>query len=329
MADVTRRERAMGAVLGLFVGDALGLGPHWYYDLKALRADYGEWITDYMPPKEGRYHDGCRAGDISQTGQVALLLLKSLAEEGEYKEEKFTAHLDSFLEGLDGTPKSGRYTDIAMRKVWEARHSGLGWNEAAGLSDTGEAAIRGVVLAAHYADTPRELAKLAAGNIHLTHAEPFVMAQSLAFILSVCRLIRGKSLKSAGKSLMGWGQQVVDTALMDVFLQPAFIHDAAADSEIVVEPPHAISQIYGLACQIGFLAPAAYWLSCRYANDFEYAVLAAINGGGNNMARASMTGALAGATVGIQGIPLRFLDGLSDKDEILNYAEKVTALFDE
>lgn len=328
MAELTRKDRAMGAIVGLFVGDALGLGPHWYYDLNKLRADYGQWISEYMEPKSGRYHSGCKAGDVSQTGQVSLILLQSLARKGEYCEEDFSKRLDEFLETLDGTPKGGRYTDIAMREVWEARKSGVGWDEAAGMSDSGEAAIRGVMLAARYADKPRDLATYAMENIHLTHAEPFIMAQSLAFVLSVCRLIRGKSLDGAGKALMGWGQHEVDRALVDVFLHPAFIHGAATNSDIVVDPPHSIAQIYGLACQLGFLTPAAYWLSSRFGEDFETAVLTAINGGGNNMARACMTGALAGAMVGIQGIPQRFVDGLVDKDIILSSAETVASVLD-
>ncbi len=325
MAVVTKKDRAMGAIVGMFVGDALGLGPHWYYDLDELRAAYGEWVTDYMPPKPGRYHDGCRAGDVSQTGQVSMLLLKSLAEKGRYDEAVFTKHLDNFLNTLDGTPEGGRYTDIAMREVWRARKAGVEWRDAAGISDSAEAAIRGVMLAARYVDKPRDLAAKALSNMHLTHAEPFIKAQSLAFILSVCRLIRGKSLARSGKSLMGWAQHEVDRGLIDVFLHPAFVHDAAVNPEIVVEPPHAIAQIYGLACQLGFLAPAAYWLACRFEGDFETAVLTAVNGGGNNMARACMTGALAGAMVGVQGIPQRFIDGLVDKGEILSNAEKVTS----
>jgi hypothetical protein len=37
-------DRAAGAVIGALVGDALGVGPHWYYDLTELRKDYGDWI---------------------------------------------------------------------------------------------------------------------------------------------------------------------------------------------------------------------------------------------------------------------------------------------
>jgi len=33
MSDTTIQDRAAGAIMGAFIGDALGLGPHWYYDL--------------------------------------------------------------------------------------------------------------------------------------------------------------------------------------------------------------------------------------------------------------------------------------------------------
>jgi hypothetical protein len=32
-----RAMGAMGAIMGAFVGEALGVGPHWYYDLAELR----------------------------------------------------------------------------------------------------------------------------------------------------------------------------------------------------------------------------------------------------------------------------------------------------
>ena len=43
----TSKDRAVGAIMGTFIGDALGVGPHWYYDLDRLRQDYGDWIDDF------------------------------------------------------------------------------------------------------------------------------------------------------------------------------------------------------------------------------------------------------------------------------------------
>ena len=45
------KDRAAGAVMGAFIGDALGVGPHWYYDLDEMRRDYGDWITGYTDPE--------------------------------------------------------------------------------------------------------------------------------------------------------------------------------------------------------------------------------------------------------------------------------------
>jgi ADP-ribosylglycohydrolase len=72
------------------------------------------------------------------------------------------------------------------------------------------------------------------------------------------------------------------------------------------------------------MLPAAYYLAARFDIDFESGVLHAINGGGQNQVRAMLTGALIGAQVGLSSIPQRFIDGLKDKDLLLDIAEKLT-----
>jgi ADP-ribosylglycohydrolase len=95
------------------------------------------------------------------------------------------------------------------------------------------------------------------------------------------------------------------------------------DPAVTVEPASAACQVFGLACTAGFMYPAAYYLAARFEKDFEMAVLSAINGGGNNMARAALTGALAGAQVGLSGIPERFITGLADHERLLELAGRV------
>ena len=47
----------------------------------------------------------------------------------------------------------------------------------------------------------------------------------------------------------------------------------------------------------------------------------AVNGGGQNMSRAMLTGALVGAQVGLSGIPQRFIDGLTEGHEIIELVQ--------
>ena len=81
--------------------------------------------------------------------------------------------------------------------------------------------------------------------------------------------------------------------------------------------------VYGLPCAVNFLLPAAYYLAARFAGDFESTVLHALNGGGQNMSRACLTGALAGAQAGLSGIPERFIRGLRDGEMLLSLSRQV------
>jgi ADP-ribosylglycohydrolase len=101
---------------------------------------------------------------------------------------------------------------------------------------------------------------------------------------------------------------------------------AAADPDIRLEPAWKVSMVYGMPCAIYHQLPAAYYLAARFHDNFESAVLHAINGGGQNQARAILTGALTGAQTGLTGIPQRFLNGLEDNAELLELAERLAGM---
>lgn len=107
----------------------------------------------------------------------------------------------------------------------------------------------------------------------------------------------------------------------DALLSPAYMAQAAQDPDIIIEPAWKASIVYGLPCAIYHQLPAAYYLAARFKDDFESAVLHAVNGGGQNQVRAILAGTLTGAQVGIQGIPQRLLDGLNDKEALLEQAD--------
>jgi ADP-ribosylglycohydrolase len=346
-------DRAAGAVIGALIGDALGLGPHWYYDLGELRQDYGPWITGYTEPKPGRYHAGMKAGQLSQTGLILVLLLRSVVEKGEYQEEDFTQSLDrDLLPYLDGTPMQGPggYTNQSIREAYLRRiGQKLGWNRTGGHADTTEAAERAIVLAARYAMNPRKVAETVSANCQLTQADEAIVAMTTAFNCVVALLVTGEKLdvtlsdklmNQAKKGHLPFHTVTGENLSMprpgdpdpsragkfsspDALLTPSYMAEAVEDLNIRIEPAWKVSLVYGMPCAIYHQLPAAYYLAARFNGDFESAVLHALNGGGQNMSRACLTGALVGAQVGLSGIPERFVTGLENYEQLVSLAQRL------
>lgn len=355
MTDTTIQDRAAGAVMGAFIGDALGLGPHWYYDLAELRRDYGEWITGYTDPRPDRYHAGLTAGRLSQAGFILKLLLRSLVERGKYDEADFCRRMDEeLLPLLDGTPASGPggYTSQSIRELWRRRVlQQLPWGETGGHADTTEAIERTLAIAVRYAPDPLQLAAAIAENTVLTQIDDTVVSMTVAYGAVLGLLVQGHGLdRHLSVKLM---QLVKSGALPfhavtddnpqpprpgepdlpragkfaspDALLTPSYMAAAAADPDIRIEPAWKVSIVYGMPCAIYHQLPAAYYLAARFHDDFESAVLHAVNGGGQNQARSILTGALVGAQVGLSGIPQRFLEGLEEAAVLRGLAEELAA----
>jgi ADP-ribosylglycohydrolase len=351
----TIQDRAQGAIVGAFIGDALGVGPHWYYDLGELRADYGEWIDDFTDPMPGRYHDGLRAGQLSQSGYILTMMIRSLNDCGGYDESDFCKRLDEELfPKLDGTPMSGPggYTSQSIREIWRQRTiHGIDWPDTGSNADTTEAIERTLAIAVRYATRPSDLAAAIVSNTVLTQTDDTVVSMTVAFGAVLGTLVRGHpfdaSLSNELMELVKKGdlpfhavtsdnlqppkQGAPDPpragrfASPDALLTPSYMAAAARDADIRIEPAWKVSLVYGMPCAIYHQLPAAYYLAARFHNDFESAVLHAINGGGQNQARAILTGSLVGAQVGLSHIPMRFLRGLENYSKLLELAEQLAS----
>ena len=185
MSNISQQERAIGAIMGAYIGDALGLGPHWFYDLDEQRKHYGDWISDYTDPQPTRYHGGMKAGQQSQSGLILNMLIDSMLVNGEYNEEDFCQLLDNDLFPLlDGTPNvgPGGFTSQSIRESWALRTQHLKpWGEVAGFTDNTEAAERILSLAVRYANAPQELARSISSNTMLTQCDETINAMTVAY----------------------------------------------------------------------------------------------------------------------------------------------------
>lgn len=342
--------------MGALIGDALGLGCHWYYDLDEMHRDYGAWIDNYTTPKSGRYHSGMKAGQLSQTGIIFVMLLRSVVENKEYQEKDFTQRLEHELfPKLNGTPAfgPGGYTNQSIREAYRRRViEKKPWNLVGGHADTTEALERCIVLAAGYARNPKKMSEAVASNCRLTQSDEVVVAMSTAYNCILSQLIMGEEFTSAlSEKLMKLvlnGELPFHTVVTepntipqpgdpdpsskgrfsspDALLLPKFITRSVNDENIKIEPAWKVSEVYGMACAIYQQLPAAYYLAARFKDNFESAVLHALNGGGQNMSRAMLTGALSGAQAGLSNIPKRFIEGLENNQELVELSYKLAEL---
>jgi ADP-ribosylglycohydrolase len=345
----TQQDRAIGAIIGALVGEALGVGPHWYYDLTELRSTYGDWIDDYTTPKPGRFHYGLKAGQNSQAGFILELMLRSLVERNGYHEADFCQRLDQELFPLlDGTPRSGpgNYTSESIRHAWKRRVTEKRpWHDIGGAADTAEAMERTLAIAVRYATEPARMSQAIANNTALTQSSETMLSMGVGYGCILARLIQGNAMGAQiSQQPLKWLEENALSFEPVTTCQPApdhpefplrarrhIVRDAlhaaadiaamAKDPAIRIEPAWKVSHLYGMPCAFYHQLPAAYYLAARFSDDFESAVLHAINGGGQNQSRAMLTGALVGAQVGLAGIPQRFLEGLERADEL----QKLTA----
>ena len=121
---MNQKDRAKGAFIGALIGEALGVGPHWFYDLEEQYKHYGKWIDDYTTPLPNRYHGNMKKGDISQQGWIIKKMAELYVRESGYSKEAFTNMMDQeILPKLDGTPMGGYggYTSQVMRHIYQKR----------------------------------------------------------------------------------------------------------------------------------------------------------------------------------------------------------------
>jgi ADP-ribosylglycohydrolase len=281
------------------------------------------------------------------------MMMQSLVEHGEYSEEDFCHRLETELfPQLDGTPMTGPggYTSQSIREAWRRRvQQKLPWSQTGGHADTTEAIERTLAIAVRYAQQPQELAAAITSNTLLTQADDTVVSMTVAYGAVLSLLVAGHTLDAelSGKlmALVKSGQlpfhavtsdnlqppkpgdpdppRVGRFASPDALLSPSYMAAAAIDPDIKIEPAWKVSIVYGMPCAIYHQLPAAYYLAARFHDDFESAVLHAVNGGGQNQARAILTGALTGAQVGYSAIPQRLLDGLEKSAQLSELATRI------
>ena len=356
--DRLLKDRISGAILGVFIGDALGVGVHWQYDLERLEADRG-FVTGYLDPLPGTYHSGTpdapgrgklRAGQLEQQGVIDKLLLESLVENRGLIQQDF---LDRFEEvilkdpTMDGTRAGGSYgwTDKSICEIYQCRITDQRpWSECTPpRSDTPDSIVRAALIAALYVQTPREMANQVQVHAKAATLDSSVQSHSVAFASMIGAALQGVPLDHRMREFLYQqpGRSLPFSSLLSTTdYDPDYGHYTEPDSLLwfgsiaqgielfkdSIQPAHRGVLLYGQFCAFFASVPSAYYCALRFPESFEDAVLCSVNGGGQNTMRTSLTGALLGAHVGLSNIPTRFLDGLEHSKELVDLAHQLAEI---
>jgi ADP-ribosylglycohydrolase len=333
----------------MFVGDALAMPAHWYYDVTALHRDLGV-LRDYQAPNDyhpnsilpvastggpGRgssegdvvgsvilhgkkqlwcepnrhYHFGLQKGDNTLNLLCVRVLLRTINRIGRYDPTEFLRDYVSFMT----TPGSHNdtYAESYHRQFFANYARGIPPERCAGLENHDTASIGGlvtlppVVFAASCASGSTAADITLTAHLRLTHHSDRLEQYAVAFgglLRNLLQVPASRVTASVRASAESVGFPL--SRLMDRVKR-----DKLSDLDV-------IGGCLSPACYIDQSFPAVLYLVARYQDDFEGALIANANAGGDNCHRGAVLGALLGAAYGLRVIPDRWLQGLSSRDEL-------------
>ncbi|RYD22068.1 MAG: ADP-ribosylglycohydrolase family protein [Verrucomicrobiaceae bacterium] len=287
-------------VFGSFIGDALALGPHWIYDQSQISEKFGR-VTSYQAPATV-YHKGKSAGEQTHYGDQMLVLLRSIAEAGNFKLQRFASLWRAFWE--NGNTIS--YRDGATRATLANLQAGKELEASSSPSNDIAGAARIAPLFLLNWESDEQLLFAVRQETAFTHGAPEV-AETAAFFAHVVLFIRqGASIPQALEkaSALTWKH------LPDYWLGNARESAVSGDTDASALEGH------GLTCHTTDAFPGICHLLMRYPDDPATALIGNVNAGGDSAARGMILGLVYGAAFPVSTWPAEWLTGLKAGAEI-------------
>lgn len=288
-------DRYVGSLLGVLVGDSLG-APIEGFEPEEIARRYGR-VVDHLP---NRYGLGTYTDDTDMT----ILCAESLLNSGQFDADAMARHL---AQHFDAERRYGRGTIEALERI----NDGLHWSTAAkniygpeGSYGNG-GAIRVAPVALFYADDTPALAQHALTSSTLTHAHPLATTGTSLQAQAIAQCINAREQISPDKFIAELTSHMQNLPASEEYKVrfreiPKLLRTKAN--------PQEVADTLGNDVYAHESVPTAIYSFLQASNSFEEAVCFALAVGGDADSIASMTGAIAGAYLGSQAIPQRWLD---------------------
>lgn len=298
------QDRARAALLGLAVGDALGL-PFENLPRAVSHRRFGSRL---------RFHRGIlcfmrRAGDVSDDTQLAIAVARSIDLRGEYLPERFS---DELAQWWSYRVAAGRTTTRAARRLLRGEHV------TAGFSHGNGAAVRVAPLAlAHSRDLDEQaLLEDVAINTAVTHQGHAAESAARLIALLVWRALRAPAGAIADPAVVtSWIEQSAERSSFPIDSYRAARKVDASLEEQLVQCGTSGHALVSTSAALVALA------GCR--GDFQRGMSAVLAAGGDTDSIAAMLGAILGANLGTGAIPGDLAGSVQHRATLIHLADRL------
>jgi len=301
--NLSKEDRIQGVLIGTAVGDALGLPAEGLSARRIARRWPNRWRMNLL------FSKGMISDDTEHTLMVAQALLAAPADASAFQQQ-LARKLRWWLLGLPAG--LGMATLKACLKLW------LGVPPArSGINSAGNGpAMRSAVIGVFFADDPQRRKAFVAASARLTHRDPRAEIAALAVAETAALLFQGR----ADEILDVLPTQGANEEWQRLCHQ---LVQALAAGWSVREFARALSLENGVSGYALHTVPIAIYAALRHGEDFEAALISALECGGDTDTVGAIVGALVGARVGTNGIPPQWVDGIADWPRSIPLLRKV------
>ena len=292
-----RFEHIQGCLFGTAVGDAIGLPREGLHPRRAKRL-FGEAPLHHA--LVGRR--GLCSDDTEHTVMVAQSLIASAGEAEGFRGE-FSRRLRWWLVRLPGGVGFG--TLRACVRLWFGVSS-----ERSGVNSAGNGPAMRSALLGLFAHSREHMEALVKVSTRITHSDPRA-EEGAAVVAGLAHMIGaadGKALTAIDITREVFAS-VNDHELYERLQQAVELVECGREASTYVHEAGLESGVSGF---VNHTVPAAVYCWFKHQGDFRSAVEAAVMLGGDTDTVAAITGSLAGAQVGKQGIPTEWINGISE-----------------
>lgn len=307
------RERFSGCLIGQCLGDALGFPVEGYPpDICLQYVD--EQLRDPRGPTPSR--PGFPPGQYTDDSQLARELLQSYAARRAFDAEDYARRISAIFEEGRIVGR-GIATDRAARRL----AAGVPWTEAGELAPAAGngSAMRAGPIGLLFDDDHERLALAAHDQGRITHRDPRCAAGAVAIATAVAIAGEGGTVEpQRWAERLGGAARRFDGPFADELLK---LGEWAAlrPEEVQIAIPRKLGHVdsqYQWEGISPFVVPSVLWSLYAFLHtpdDYWETVRTAIAVGGDVDTTAAMAGAISGAHLGLQGLPLDLARDLNDQ----------------